>query len=426
METGNGSNDVLKICMLGQFAIFYGDKSISDKELGSKKLCTLLQYLLLFRFTDISQETLIEILWPNKEIKDPHNALKNLMYRLRRTLKSLEPNREYILHANDRYFWDNNMPCIIDVEEFEAKYSLSMEKSLTQDEKKELLQSAVEMYKGEIVPSASLDEWITHISAYYRRIYINSVNMLSDIYVQNGQYNEAILICEKSVAMDYFEDSLHESLIKTYIASGRHDQAALYYEKTRNLFYKELGTEPSEKIKSLYGKILSGHSGHTKNEMEFEFIKNDLGENVQAQGAFYCEYEVFKSLYRFKARSIRRTLQNTFVCLITLSSLRKKPLTAKRQDKAMEALKDLIIKSVRKEDAVARYSVTQYVMLLDTRTKDNAKLVIERIASRFYKEYKEDSILLSSRLAIVEPPEKKNKDQVCDQVVTDLDIMSVK
>jgi DNA-binding SARP family transcriptional activator len=416
-------NNVLEINMLGQFTISYGDKSISDKELGSKQLCALLQYLLLFRFTDISQETLIEILWTNKEIKDPRNALKNLVYRLRRVLKSVEGDREYILYSNEKYFWDNSIPCRIDIEEVEKKYSYCTDKDLPQSEKKELLQAIVEMYKGGIAPSASLDGWITHLSTYYKRIYVNSVSMLSDIYIQNEQYNDAILICERAVAIDYFEDSLHESLIKAYMASGRYDQAASYYEKIKNYFYKELGTEPSEKIKKLYGQILNGNK---KNETEFEFIRNDLSENKNSQGAFFCEYQVFKSLYSFKARSMKRLARNTFVCLITLSGLKKKPLSVKKQDKAMEALRDVIIHSIRREDVVARYSVTQYVILLDTRTKDNAKLVLDRIANKFYKEYKEDSILLSSRVALVEPSEKNKKDAFCDHFVTDLDIMNVK
>lgn len=423
MRIEDFGNNVLEINMLGQFTISLGDKSISDRDLGSKQLCALLQYLLLFRFTDISQETLIEILWANKEIKDPRNALKNLVYRLRRVLKCLRSDREYILYSNEKYFWDNSMPCRIDIEEFEKKYTSCIEKDLPQKEKKRLLQAVVEMYKGEMAPSVSLDGWITHLSAYYKRIYVNSVNILSDIYIENGQYDDAILICERAVAMDYFEDSLHERLIKAYIESGRFSQAALYYEKVKNYFYKELGTEPSDKIKRLYGQILSGS---TKNEMEFEFIRDDLREAGHAQGAFFCEYQVFKSIYRFKARSLRRLALNTFVCLITLSGLRKKPLNARRQDRAMEALKDTIIHSIRKEDVVARYSLTQYVILLDTRSEDNAKLVLDRIANKFYREYKEDPILLSSRVAKVEPSEKNKKDSFCDRYVTDLDIINVK
>lgn len=65
----------------------------------------------------ISGEELGEFLWGNGGSANPLGALKNLVYRLRMTLRELG-TEEYIVSSAGAYGWNPNIPVSCDMEEF--------------------------------------------------------------------------------------------------------------------------------------------------------------------------------------------------------------------------------------------------------------------------------------------------------------------
>ena len=80
---------VLKINMLGEFSISYGDETADDQSNRSKKLWSLLEYLITFRDREVRQAEIIEFLWPEDRIDDPANTLKTLLHRVRSLVNGL-------------------------------------------------------------------------------------------------------------------------------------------------------------------------------------------------------------------------------------------------------------------------------------------------------------------------------------------------
>ena len=85
-----GTDNRLYINMLGQFTLRYGDNVISDQEGRSKKLWLLIEYLVTFRGKEISQNDLIDLLWPDDSHGNPANTLKTLVHRARTLIGSLK------------------------------------------------------------------------------------------------------------------------------------------------------------------------------------------------------------------------------------------------------------------------------------------------------------------------------------------------
>ena len=85
------ANEKLMIKMFGEFSIRRGDIVVSNDQSRTKKVWMLLEYLVANRHTEISQEKLIELLWDDEDCDAPLNALKNLIYRCRKTLSVLDP-----------------------------------------------------------------------------------------------------------------------------------------------------------------------------------------------------------------------------------------------------------------------------------------------------------------------------------------------
>ena len=79
----------LKITMLGDFSMTYGENTITEQAKRSKKMWTLLQFLIANHNREISQNELISLLWGNKESDNPVGALKTSLHRLRACLAAL-------------------------------------------------------------------------------------------------------------------------------------------------------------------------------------------------------------------------------------------------------------------------------------------------------------------------------------------------
>ena len=82
----------LQVQMLGQFTLRYGDRTISDSDDRSRRVWSLLAYMLYNHGRSFAQEELIHLYWSNSEKSaDPGNALKSIFHRIRTALDKLQP-----------------------------------------------------------------------------------------------------------------------------------------------------------------------------------------------------------------------------------------------------------------------------------------------------------------------------------------------
>lgn len=111
----------LQVQMLGQFTLRYGDRTISDSDDRSRRVWSLLAYMLYNHGRSFAQEELIRLYWSNSEKSaDPGNALKSIFHRIRTALDKLQPGlgRLLIRRKAGRYFWNNAMPLSLDIADF--------------------------------------------------------------------------------------------------------------------------------------------------------------------------------------------------------------------------------------------------------------------------------------------------------------------
>ena len=76
--------DTLYIRMFGEFSVRFGENSVSDNDNRTRKIWTLLAYLICQRGRVISQKKLIELLWGDEPASNnPENALRITFHRTR-------------------------------------------------------------------------------------------------------------------------------------------------------------------------------------------------------------------------------------------------------------------------------------------------------------------------------------------------------
>jgi len=400
------SEQIVYVNMLGEFAIRVGNKVISDQTNHSKKMWNILEYLIAFRKKEISQNDLIELLWDNDGSTNPNGALKTLMHRVRNLLKVLEADDlNFILQSRRTYAWNNSLPCIVDTDEFERLYKEGL--AITDDEDLRLakFRKAISIYKGDFLPKTRHETWVVPLASYYHTMYLKLVKDTIDLLAARQEFEDIANICWQAITIDQFDEDLHYHLIYALYRSNNQHAALKQYSTTTDLFFEKFGITPSEKLQALYKEIVK-----TSKDIETDLntIKDNLREQQKKTGAFYCEYEFFKDIYRLEARSAERTGNSIYLCLMTITTPSGNQPPLNNLNKAMDKLKTCIFNSLRSSDIFSRYSVSQYILMLPTTSYESGERVLKRIAGEFQKANSNDRIILQYKLQPLEPVSKND------------------
>jgi DNA-binding SARP family transcriptional activator len=394
--------EVIQITMLSGFAVEMGENRITDMTSRTHQLWHLIEYLITFRGKTVTQEELIDVLWPEGEIDNPANALKNLIYRVRTALQAqgFAYAKDMIAYNRGGYCWNNSLPCVVDCEEFERMHKLASAPGLPEEVRMRRYLDAVEIYKGDFLPGARFESWVVPIASRYHAMYFECVYQLLEIMAGRGEYAAMEEICDRALLIDQFEEPVHRYLLIALIRQGKQAAAMAHYSATTDLLFRELGVAPSSEMRGLYREI-----ARTPHDMELDLsvIKDDLKEAEKTAGAFYCEYEVFKHMYRPEVRAAARTARSIYIALLTVEEADSKPMEVKLQNKVMDSLYDIVQSSLRREDVFSKYSACQYVLMVPALTFENCSIVMERIAGRFRQTHRGKTVSVRTKIQPLDP-----------------------
>lgn len=392
---------MLRINMLGEFSLIYGDREVNEESNRSKKIWTLLEYLITFRDREISQNEMFEVLWPDDNVEDPANTLKTLLHRARNTLSQLgiEDDKQLIYYRRGTYRWNPSIDYTVDVEQYEQLCTLAFS-SRNEEDRLDLFLHAINLYKGDFLPKSSLELWAVPIHTYYRSQYIKIVHEVLSMLQRAGRFDEIIKVCWKAVSIDPYDEDLHYALIQSLVATGAQRTALQHYEYVTDLYFNQFGVTPSKELTDLYKEIMKTSKSL---ELNLNVIKEGLREAELKKSAFFCEYVFFKDIYRLEARAAARTGQAMHIALITISGAGGAVLKQKQVVVTMERLSEVISETLRKSDIYTRYSVTQYLILLPSASYENGNAVMSRIVSTYKSRHAKSNVVLQYKLLPLDP-----------------------
>ena len=158
------------------------------------------------------------------------------------------------------------------------------------------------------------------------------------------------------------------------------------YERTARMLAEELGVVPSERMLEQF-REMSGHISSRPGVIEE--IKEGLQEKQKEKGAYFCTLPSFRDVYRMVRRNMERSGQSVYLLACSLTDSRGQALErGEKLDTLTEGLDEAIRESLRSGDAYTRYSASQYLVMLTGISRENCRLVIERITDSFTKEHK--------------------------------------
>lgn len=377
----NITEDALCVKMFGNFAITYRGESIFGKKMGETQFSSLMQILLHNRTEGVPREQLEELLFGDRDIKDIHHAMQSVIYNTKNKLKKTGlPPVNYIRLKKGRFYWTDEIPVIEDATEFERLYREAADEPDT-DCKLQFLLDACHCYTGEFLSKYAGVLWAAVESKRYRIMFQECVEEAARILREKEDYFQLEELGNYAAATNPFAD--WESLtMEALIGLGRYEEATDLYAKTADRYFCERGIRPSQKmidsLDHLGEQMLHPHDVLDRIQQQM------IEDKSQIRGGYLCSYPIFQGIYQMVCRMSERGGQSVYLMLCTIVDSKGNPMKEGEQlEQLASRLGDAICKSIRRGDAVNRYGVGQYLVLLVNTTQEGCEIVQRRINYNF-------------------------------------------
>ncbi|MEA5051793.1 MAG: winged helix-turn-helix domain-containing protein [Oscillospiraceae bacterium] len=397
----------LQVKLLGNFRIIQNGTDIVRALGGSKKKIALLEYLILQWNRPVPAPELFETIWPLEDNTNPENALKTLVSRLRKDLSAYDA-ADLVATRAGAYMWNTEADCDIDLHEFESLCVELLSCPALDDEARAKFSRMLGLYEGDLMTNSDKESWVVSRSVYYHDLYLKTIYRYIELLRGEKAYETICDVCRTALAIDAFDSVLSLELTGALTMLGKRRDAASQYDYASDLRYTQYGGERSpEEVRQLYQRILADRR---EADAGISDILADLtSANTIAQGAFVCDYAIFRDIYQLNMRNLQRLNIPVFVALTTLNCADDRAVEPLVLHKVMGELQEIMRTSLRCGDTVSRYSPNQFALLLPAVNFDTGKLVLERIKKQFYQQNPSARFVFNYRLVPVESDKQNEK-----------------
>ena len=376
--------ETLQVRMLGEFLISGESQQLSDSDNRSRKVWTLLAYMIYHRHRVIGQDELLTLLWDDaSNSANPNGALKTIFHRARATLDRLWPGagHELILRRNGGYTWNNDVPIVLDTDLFDQ---LCKTDDIQEDEQLQRCLNALELYRGDFLSRMSSDPWVIPISVYYHSRYIQTLLQVLPALIDLGRQREAVVLCQAAAEVEPYHEQICGYLMRALLDMGEQKKVLNIYKDFSDQLFANFGILPSEELRALY---FEAANTITDCALPIELVCEQLKETNAPDGAMICEYDFFRIVCRSVARSMARSGITAHIALFSVIDKSGGDLQKRSLMRVMENLETQIRTNLRRGDAATRCSISQYILMLPQANYENSCKVCERIIKAFYRKY---------------------------------------
>jgi len=372
-----------RIVTLGKFDVSKNGVSLVSSSAGSKKIWELYKFMLTHRDRSFTPESLSDQLWVSESYSDPRSTLRRQMSRLRQALLEEDSADQFntLLFANGYYKWNDLIHTELDVDYFED--SIKKGDTLKSSDSVSALdyyKAALSLYQGDYLPDCYDQHWVFSVRNHYRRLYLKTVSNTVEIMNALKHYDDIIEICQRAIQIDIYEEPFHIHLMEALNEKNQQKQALEHYEYITGFYYQEMGLKPSTEMRILYKKLLKSHSPVVEELSDvspFETLESELN----LENAFYCEPDVFKSIYELERRRSQRSKTVFSIGVVNISPL--KGYSQSQEDLRIYRLKQHFMEHLRSGDTFTQWNESQIVVLLPGVDSDLMEIILNRVLGSF-------------------------------------------
>jgi DNA-binding SARP family transcriptional activator len=247
---------MLNINLFGTGEARYYDRPLPG--FPTQQPCVLLCHLLLNKTYPHNREHLASLFWSDSPNIQARKSLRNALWRLRQLFQSVgAPPEEYLFITEESVSFINTSSHRLDVELFETSISQCQDisaRDLTVEQASNL-QSAVDLYKGDLLDSIYAD-WILYDRERLRLLYLSALNKLMLYHGMHSSYERGLICGERILAYDNSREKVHRQMMWLYYLQGNRTAALAQYKKCHQILQDELGVQPMEETRLLYDQMV--------------------------------------------------------------------------------------------------------------------------------------------------------------------------
>jgi len=228
----------VKVYTLGRFELLVAGKPLAFGRKTPKRTLALLKALIARGGIDVSEQMLIDALWPDQEADAAIESLAAALHRLRRLLGSNDLIRQSggLMSLNEQHI-------LVDAKAFEASID---------DQGK--LQDALKLYRGSFL-QGDTESWTASMRERLRGKFVRAVEGVGRELESSLQWQEAIDLYLRGIGTDDLIEPFYRGLMRCYSHLGRKAEAASAFRRLRQTLSVTLGARPSAESQKLFESL---------------------------------------------------------------------------------------------------------------------------------------------------------------------------
>ncbi len=380
-------DDIFYLNTLGVHSIRYRGVTLTAEELKSDKVVQLITFLISNRGSTVEYSTFARELWLEGEIENFKSALKNLVYRARKALKTFFGEEEdFILQTGLGYRWNDEIEVIWDAQLFEQLIKDSRMEENT-DISARLLRQAIDMYKGDCLVRFQEYLWVSLLTSYYHGLYLMAVKRLCKIDLNQRNFKEIYTISKTTLSFELLDEDIYCYLIQAITELDGVWQGLDAYDQIHRYLVGKIGTDKFVKLRQVHTWLLNLESDSEAKDMQEILQELDVHKESHP---FFCNYGIFREIYSITLKQSRRRHDVAAFMLLTVELPFDPSQGAVERHLAkltMKHLEEAMYATLRESDVVCKFSEFQYVGLLFNCSEDDLPKVVNRIKDYFKTQY---------------------------------------
>lgn len=190
----------IHINFFGGMEIISSKGTLTGEDIKADQCYLLLAYLILNHKKNFTVDTLAEIICPYDELDSPYKVVNNIVYRLRRTLSVIGLDK-LVIGKNGTFQINPNFN----------------------------IHSAVDMYKGQLLPRCEHELWLMQLSMYYQSLYLQITKGYVRLKMECKDYILAQKTAIDALRFDPKDSELNMYAILAMGFQGNLSMAQTYY-----------------------------------------------------------------------------------------------------------------------------------------------------------------------------------------------------
>ena len=250
----------VKIYTLGRFSLVENDKPLQFSGKVRKKPLDMLKAVIALGGREVSEQQLVDALWPDAEGDAARMLFKTTLYRMRQLTGTIKA----IAVHEGRVTLDNRL-CWVDVWAFERMLgeadrmwpqgrtpsAMDPIRSKTKEAVR-LTERALSLYQGPFLEADCNEPWTDSQREYLRIRYARAVSRLGNHWEQKRKFEQASDCYQAALRVDDLTEEFYQRLMLCYKKLGRKAEAVKTYTRCCSLLKANFGMDPSPETTAIY------------------------------------------------------------------------------------------------------------------------------------------------------------------------------